>query len=184
MVNEQKIKWENGLQKLMDNKFFSSLFENIKGITLCTKLRSFQYRLLNNAVLTNKRLFKMKEVPTELCTFCNTEVETVIHVIWECNIAQHLWNNVTQWVAQKTGKNVVFSLGNVILNNVTKNPIDSINMICLIVKQYIYSSRCLKIIPNFKILKQKIVQYHNVEKYLAISKAKLEKHNKKWKNLI
>ncbi len=57
-------------------------------------------------------------------------------------------------------------------------------MICLIVKQYIYSSRCLKIIPNFQNLKQKIIEYHNVEKYLAKSKGKLEKHNKKWKNLI
>ena len=168
----------------MDNKFFCSLFENIKGITLCTKLRSFQYRLLNNAVLTNKRLFKMKEVDTEYCTFCNMHVETVVHVLWECTTAQHLWNNVKQWVSQKTGKNVVFTLDNVILNNVTKNPIDSINMICLIVKQYIYSSRCLKIIPNFQNLKQKIIEYHNVEKYLAMSKGKLEKHNKKWKNLI
>ncbi len=184
LVNEQKVKWENNLQKPMDNKFFCSLFENIKGITLCTKLRSFQYRLLNNAILTNKRLFKMKEVPTEYCTFCNMQVETVVHVLWECTTAQHLWNNVRQWVSQKTGKNVIFTLDNVILNNVTKNPIDSVNMICLIVKQYIYSSRCLKAIPNFQNLKQKIIEYHNMEKYLAKSKGILEKHNKKWKNLI
>ncbi len=108
LVNEQKIKWENCLQKPMDNKLFCSLFEDIKRITLCTKLRSFQYRLLNNAVLTNKRLFKMKEVDTEYCTFCNTQIETVAHVLWECNTAQHLWNNVKQWVAQKKRKKYDF----------------------------------------------------------------------------
>ena len=81
-------------------------------------------------------------------------------------------------------KHGLFSLENVILNNVAKNPKDSINMICLIVKQYIYSSRCLKIIPNFQNLKQKIMEYHNVEKYLAKIIGKMEKHNKKWKYLI
>ena len=184
LVNEQKIKWEDNLQKPMDNKTFCGFFENIKQITLCTKLRSFQYRLLNGAILTNKRLFKMREVNSEYCTFCNTEVETVVHVMWECNTAQHLWSNVKKWVMQKTGKNILFSLENVILNNVAKNPKDSINMICLIVKQYIYSSRCLKIIPNFQNLKQKIIEYHNVEKYLAKRIGKIEKHNKKWKDLI
>ena len=101
-----------------------------------------------------------------------------------CKTAKHLWNNVKQWVAQKTGKNIVFTLENIILNNITKKPIDSINMICLVVKQYIYSARCLRTIPNFQILKPKIIEYHNVEKYLAKSKGKLEKHNKKWNNLV
>ncbi len=184
LVNEQKIIWEDRLQKPMDNKFFCKLFENIKHITLCTKLRSFQFRLLNNAILTNKRLFKMKEVNTEYCTFCNIEVETVLHVLFECNTAQHLWNNVQQWVVQKTGNNIVFTAENVILNHISKNPKDSVNMICLIVKQYIYSSRCLKIIPNFQNLKQKIIEYHNVEKYLAKRIGKLKTHNKKWRDLI
>ena len=71
-----------------------------------------------------------------------------------CKTAKHLWNNVKQWVAQKTGKNIVFTLENIILNDITKKPIDSINMICLVVKQYIYSARCLRTIPNFQILKQ------------------------------
>ncbi len=37
---------------------------------------------------------------------------------------------------------------------------------------------------NFQNLKQKIIEYHNIEKYLAKGKGKLEKHNKKWKKLI
>ncbi len=54
LVHEQKVKWENCLQKPMDNnKYFCTLLKNIKYITLSSKLRSFQYRLLNNAVLTD-----------------------------------------------------------------------------------------------------------------------------------
>ncbi len=182
LVNDNKVKWEVCLQKQMDNKFFCSLFKKIRHITLCGKLRSFQYRLLNHAILTNKRLFKMKEVASEKCTFCMLETETVIHHLWECPTAQHIWQNVKNWYLQKTGKDVMFTAENIIFNTVSKNPIDSINTICLIAKQYLYSSRCLKEIPNFHTLKLKISEMYSIEKYVAISMGKLKKHEKKWSN--
>ena len=182
LVNDNKVKWEIILQKPMDNKFFCTLFERIKYITLCGKLRSFQYRLLNHAILTNKRLFKMKQVDTEKCTFCELETETITHHLWECQTAQHIWQNVKDWFMQKTGRDVSFTVENIIFNNITKNPIDCINIVCLITKQYLYSSRCLKEIPNFYKLKQKIIETHNIEKYIATSMGKLTKHEKKWEN--
>ena len=184
LVNESKIKWEVILQKPMDNKFFCNIFEKIRHITLCGKLRSFQYRLLNHAILTNKRLFKKKEVDTEKCTFCRLETETITHHLWECPTAQHIWQNLKDWFMQKTGRNISFTVENIIFNNITKNPIDSSNIICLITKQYLYSSRCLKEIPNFYKLKIKITETYNIEKYLAISMDKLKKHEKKWKDFM
>ncbi len=47
--------------------------------------------------------------------------------------------------------------------------------------QYIYASRCLKAIPNFNQLKAKILDMHNIEKYIAIKNDKMKKHQKKWK---
>ena len=63
---------------------------------------------------------------------------------------------------------------------INKDPIDCINTITLIVKQYLYSTRCLKELPNFHALKQKIIDIYNIEKYIAISMGKVEKHNNKW----
>ncbi len=184
LVDEHKDKWEQKIQKPIDKKRFYCTFKNIKCITLCSKLRSFQYRLLNNAILTNYRLYRMKEVPSENCIFCGTHVETVVHILWECQVAQHIWQNLKDWLHERNKINVIFSLENIVFNNVIKNPVDCVNTITLIAKQYIYSSRCLKELPNVHVLKQKITNIYNIEKYIAISMGKIEKHNDKWKRFI
>ncbi len=45
-------------------------------------------------------------------------------------------------------------------------PMDWLNTICVITTQYLYSTRCLKMIPNFTCLKQKVLDMHNLEKYI------------------
>ena len=41
--------------------------------TLDTKLREFQYKILNRILYTNKMLFKFKKVDSPLCDFCEKE---------------------------------------------------------------------------------------------------------------
>ena len=67
---------------------------------------------------------------------------------------------------------------------INKDPIDCINTITLIVKQYLYSTRCLKELPNFYVLKQKIIETYKIEKYIAVSMGKIKKHNDKWKRFV
>ena len=126
----------------------------------------------------------MKQVESESCTFCNLEVETITHFFWHCQTAQFIWQNVETWVKQKTNRNITFTLENTMFCDTVKKPIDCVNTIVLITKQYLYSARCLKQIPNFDILKQKIINIHNIEKYIAVSNDKLKKHNKRWLNFI
>ena len=61
---------------------FSTLFQNSGDlnweviyqiphvVTLDTKTRVFQYKLLNRIIYTNKSLYKMKMMDSPLCTFC------------------------------------------------------------------------------------------------------------------
>ena len=42
--------------------------------TLDTKLREFQYKILNRILYTNKMLFKFKKVDSPLCDFCEKGV--------------------------------------------------------------------------------------------------------------
>ena len=48
--------------------------------TLDTKLREFQYKILNRILYTNKMLFKFKKVDSPLCVFCEKELETIEHL--------------------------------------------------------------------------------------------------------
>ena len=57
----------------------------------------FQYKILNNILYLNNRLFKMNIVNSELCSFCQTEAETIIHLLCSCRKVKQLWTSVQQW---------------------------------------------------------------------------------------
>ncbi len=60
----QKItdKWEHIIEMPMSTDELSKSLANIKVITLSTKLRSFYYRLLVHALITNVQLHKWKQI--------------------------------------------------------------------------------------------------------------------------
>ena len=60
----------------------------------------FQYKILNNILLLNKLLFKFKKVPSPLCSFCNCEDETPLHIFYTCNITKQLWNELQYFVSK------------------------------------------------------------------------------------
>ena len=45
-------------------------------VTHDTKTKEFQYKLSNNIVFTNEKLFRFKMIDSPLCAFCQTEVES------------------------------------------------------------------------------------------------------------
>ena len=58
--------------------------------TLHTKLREFQYKILNRILYTNEMLFKFKKVDSPLCYFCGKELNTLEHfffVVQECTLS-------------------------------------------------------------------------------------------------
>ena len=46
-------------------------------VTIDTNLRIFQYKILNSILYLNEKLFKFKIVYSRLCSFCNSENETL-----------------------------------------------------------------------------------------------------------
>ena len=55
-------------------------------VTIDTKLRIFQYKILNNILCVNKMLFKFRKVESPLCSFCKAEDETYISFIGVGNL--------------------------------------------------------------------------------------------------
>ena len=47
-------------------------------ITFETKLRFFQYKILNNILFMNKMLFKFRKVESALCSFCKSQDKSQI----------------------------------------------------------------------------------------------------------
>ena len=65
--------------------------------TLSTKLRNFQFKFLHRRIATNSFLFKIKLSESNLCCFCQTAQETLLHLFWECPITEAFWNSVQQF---------------------------------------------------------------------------------------
>ena len=79
------IKWKDELSFNMSLEEFKTEFRNINTTTNITKLRSFQYRLLHRAIVTNIHLKKWKIKDSALCEKCGLEVETLSHMFVTCN---------------------------------------------------------------------------------------------------
>ena len=59
-----------------------------------TKLREFQYRILNRILYTNKMLFKFKKVDSPFCGFCQKELETIEHLFFHCTKVCMFWDEL------------------------------------------------------------------------------------------
>ena len=65
-------------------------------VTIDTNLCILQYKILNNVLYLNEKLFKFKIVSSPLCSFCNSENETPIHLFYSCNQAKSLWSKLQE----------------------------------------------------------------------------------------
>ena len=63
-------------------------------VSLDCNVTSFQYKVLNNVLYLNKKLFIFGKMPPSLCSFCKQADETVLHLFYECNIPRVLWNRL------------------------------------------------------------------------------------------
>ena len=91
--------------------YFQNLFSNFnlnwksiyllpRRVTLNTNLRMFQYKLLNDVLYLNKMLFRFKKVDSPLCSYCNEEEETPLHLFHSCLKTKQLWNKFRKYFSQ------------------------------------------------------------------------------------
>ena len=144
-------------------------------ITISQKLRSFHYRFLMGAIVTNIQLKHYKIKENNLCSFCETKPETIKHLFYECIHVSTIWHHLAK----------LFQVGalrydQIFLNCIHLNPKRIENCITLIVKNYIYVSRCLCHRLSITGCKNAIENYKMIEEQIAKEKNKLQIHKIKW----
>ena len=58
-------------------------------VTTDIKIRMFQYKILNNILFLNQRLYYMKKIDSPLCSLCKREAETVPR-LFQCGQSENL----------------------------------------------------------------------------------------------
>ena len=182
-IHNKYLKWMSDLgEEICDGIInFGKLHRDIYKTTNITKFRSFQYRLLQRGIVTNIQLKKWKITPTDLCSFCQSEPESLLHLFFYCPKVLSLWHLVVSYIQDRFGLDPELNPRAVISNQFCQAKAHASNFICLITKQYIYRQRCMKKELIFNELKAHIHTLECIEKYIAIKNGKFHHHTTKWK---
>ena len=145
-------------------------------VTVDTKLRVFQYKIVNNILFVNKMLFNFRKVESPFCSFCKAEDETCIHLFYRCRKTSSLQRQLQEFFSAALNfpsispQSAIFGF----LDDALEHKL-LINHILLIFKNYLYKARENKDL-NFNILKNYLTKIRDLEANLKAS----DKYNKKW----
>ena len=146
-------------------------------ISLSVKLRYFQYRLLSNKITTNAMRAKWDKSVPSVCSNCNQNAtETILHILYYCNVEIKFWNVICKWFKYVTNLTIEITERIIIANNFKGENALLVNTIILVSKQYLFAARCLKADPNIFVLLDKLRDLYYVEKELAIEHKRLKAH--------
>ena len=152
--------------------------------TLDTKLREFQYKILNRILYTNKMLFKFKKVVSPLCDFCEKELETIEHLFFHCRKVSTFWDEL-KVVLNSLDIAIRFDIKNVLFGILDADNISIlVNYILLESKYFIYRCKLNKGSLCVRLLVDKFRKTFQTERFIAKKNNKIHFHNKKWKPLL
>ena len=78
----------------LDDITVSKVFLNLLSVSSETFIKSFQLKLLDDIVFTNKGLAKIGYVLHDTCTFCKVETETIYHLIFQMSFYSSLLGKI------------------------------------------------------------------------------------------
>ena len=118
-----------------------------------------------------------------MCTFCDDEIETLVHLFIECNKVANIWQEVIENLLQPFGVSSLSKDQIVLGVETTAEQNEIINHIILEVKYYIYVCKLDKSTPTFQRIKNRLRMTEHIEKQIAIKARKIPKHTYKWHHL-
>ena len=93
--------WSLKLNPPLNSKVWPIIYKICSKTTQDNTMIWFQYKILYNILPTRNYLYNLKLADSDLCGFCNTRTETILHLFTECPIVNTLWENMRQWVSNK-----------------------------------------------------------------------------------
>ena len=183
--DSSRLNWEKDLSIAINEDQWIQLFPMIMKATNCDKLRTFQYKILNRALVTNYIRNKWDPEVDVNCVFCKTQTETIRHILCECKQVNRLWKALEKWKKYYIGITVVLTDERIILNNYQGKCSQIINTLILCLKRYIYVSKCKEeSVLNFQSYMTSIFQLKRVERLIATRNNPMKIFYKKWNNVI
>ena len=110
--------------------------------TLYTKLREFQFKILNKILYANDLSYKIGKVKSPLCDFCQTDSETTENLLFHCHFVKRFWNEMYVLLKAKNILSKPLKIEEVIFGMCEDKPnVLLANLIILNGKYYTYYSK-------------------------------------------
>ena len=154
-------------------------------VTVDSRSREFQFKVLHRYLATNKFLHKIGLLPSFLCTFCKRESESIEHLLIECDHSNKFWQDLINWFNMIDIKVEALSEIDKIFG-VWKRQADFhlLNHFLILAKQHIYSCRNKGYPPSLKTYLAKVSVIYQIETTIADSNGKRTFHDIKWKKFL
>ena len=159
----------NSLYNISGMTDWKNIYQLPGQVTVDTRTRVFQYKIINRILYTNKTLYKMNLVPSPMCTFCGDHEETLEHLLVSCAYTRIFWLSVISWLITYKRDEVTILFG--IFDNNPGNCL--LNHLIILGKYTIYLCRCKNIKLSLPLLKAKTTGTRKL-KFLIAKKNKKE----------
>ena len=113
------------------------------------------------------------------CNFCETEIETLIHLFWNCDITKIFWNKIFNQIAALLDTKIEFSATEVLFYCPISEPLP-FNFIFALAKQHIYYCKTKNICPNLFNFINFINHIRQMEFSIAQKNKSLKRFESKW----
>ena len=142
-IHKRELKWEEKLGRPQGVSFWDKCYKNTSIIFFDNKLKWFQYQIVRHCLKTNNVVSNFVPDVRPSCTFCNSEVEDIKHLFWECVIVKSFIAEVLIYILNT---NPIYHLEHTMRTFIfCSNGKDILlphNMAALYMKYYIWKTRC------------------------------------------
>ena len=160
-------KWAETLGKQISEADWSKYYRNNFQSVIETSLRDFQYQILTRTIPTNRFLSRCKLVESDKCWFCKECVETVEHLFWFCPVLKTFWFNFLDVILVNTEININLNDVKVLLGGTENKNKDFLNYLFIVVKKYIYNTKCKEQQLSVKCCISLLQYYHSLEQCIV-----------------
>ena len=157
-------KWTRELNLPADMQWtevYDALYKTTKDITI----RWLQFRLIHRILPANKRLHIFGIVESNECHHCPVP-ESLLHVFWECSVVQTFWRAINR--AYHITLDRVAVILNILKEGQHRMPTHSLQLLIVIVKQFVWRCRSNQIRPSIEEAAKMIFKVYRVEKYISV----------------
>ena len=155
-IRIREAKWEVLLGKTLGPTYWDKTYRNLCTISFNNQLKWFQYNLNRGSLKVNSIISKFVPNQSENCSFCLTFKEDIIHLFWACERVKAFFIILRPFLMSINIPWPPPSRENFIFGDCKNTFLSEIEYTYLLIKHYIWVTRCLKNELTLVALKNKV----------------------------